>query len=300
MNRLRSWALILLLVLWAAPHAARCDTVVHTERSQYRNIIVSDSFGERCMRFRVQKDTKMSCMNLSEPNRLVFDCTKMMLGALFLQPSPQKVLIIGLGGGSLPRTIAGLLPSADIDVVEIDPAVVRVAGSYFGFKPGPRLHVSESDGRVFVKRAIREKSRYDLIMLDAFDQDYIPEHLLTRDFLNETRQILAPGGVLAANTFSYSRLYDSESTTYERVYGRFFNLKKSFSNSRVILVRQNGLPTMDEVRRNAAAFTAPLRQYGVDAGWLLSLFSTEQDWNTDAPILTDQYSPSNILRNVFF
>ena len=66
---------------------------------------------------------------------------------------------------------------------------------------------------------MREQQRYDLIMLDAFDHEYIPEHLLTQEFLQEVKSLLAPGGVLAANTFSSSRLYDHESTTYAAVFG---------------------------------------------------------------------------------
>src|ERR1044072_4356923 len=96
------------------------------------------------------------------------------------------------------------------------------------------------DGRVFVKRAIREGRRYDLIMLDAFDHEYIPEHLLTREFLQEVNSLLAPGGVLAANTFSSSRLYDHESVTYAAVFGSFYNLKR---DNRVILAMKGGLPS---------------------------------------------------------
>ena len=57
-------------------------------------------------------------------------------------PAPQNVLIVGLGGGSLPRALAAMLPATHIDVVEIDPAVTRVARSYFMFAPGSRTPAS--------------------------------------------------------------------------------------------------------------------------------------------------------------
>ena len=123
---------------------------------------------------------RQSCISLKDPDYLVFNYTKMMLGALYLQPEPDKILIIGLGGGTLPSTLSRILPKAKIDTVEIDPAVVRVAQKYFNFRITPAATVSEEDGRVFVKRAIRKGMKYDLIMLDAFDHDYIPEHLLTQ------------------------------------------------------------------------------------------------------------------------
>ena len=101
-----------------------------------------------------------------------------------------------------------------------------------------------------------------------------------------------PDGVLAANTWSYSRLYDHESVTYESVFGTFFNLRY---NSRVILVKQDGLPSMDVVKKNYDALDDKLKRFGVETEWVLSLFSTKRDWRTDARVLTDQYSPSNLL-----
>jgi spermidine synthase len=216
----------------------------------------------------------------------------MMLGSLYLQPQPGKILIIGLGGGSLPTALSQIFPKAEIDVIEIDPAVVRVARKYFSFQTDSRMKVFEEDGRVFVKRAMKKGTKYDLIMLDAFDHEYIPEHLLTREFLSEVKKILTPEGVMAANTWSGSRLYDHESATYESVFDRFFSLRKK---SRVILAKNNGLPTMDTINKNAKALEARLVPFGVGSKYLLPLFSAERDWRPGARILTDQFSPSNLL-----
>jgi spermidine synthase len=216
----------------------------------------------------------------------------MMLGALYLCPDPEKILIIGVGGGALPTALSSMFPAAEIHAIEIDPAVITVAKKYFDFKPGKYITVFEEDGRVFVKRAINKGYKYDLILLDAFDHEYIPEHLLTKEFLEEVKRILLPGGVLAANTWSYSRLYDHESATYESVFGKFFNLKY---NSRVIIVKPGGLPSMDVIKKNYDALDDKLKRLGVETEWVLSLFSTKRDWRTDARVLTDQYSPSNLL-----
>jgi spermidine synthase len=216
----------------------------------------------------------------------------MMLGSLYLVPQPRRILIVGLGGGTLPSALGKLLPESEIDVAEVDPAVVRVAQKYFGFTPGARTHVYEEDGRVFVKRSIRNRVHYDLVMLDAFDQDYIPEHLLTREFLQEVKAVLTPDGVLAANTFSSSRLYAHESVTYEAVFGRFYNLK---SGNRVILLKVDALPEKDALVRNARLLDASLRRFGVDSEWLLPRFDAARDWPADTRVLTDRYSPSNLL-----
>jgi spermidine synthase len=285
-------ALLALGIIVATPFRLIAETVVHTERSLYRNITVYESDDERCMRFTKQISARQSCISLKDPDRLEFNYTKMMLGALYLQPEPDKILIIGLGGGTLPSTLSRILPKAKIDIVEIDPAVVGVAQKYFNFRITPVVAVSEGDGRVFVKRAIKKGMKYDLIMLDAFDHEYIPEHLLTKEFLREVKKVMTPGGVLTANTWSSSRLYDHESATYESVFGKFFNLRL---NSRVILVKNDGLPSRSVITKNAEALEARLKPFGVGADFLLPLFSTNRDWRIDARVLTDQYSPSNLL-----
>ena len=150
----------------------------------------------------------------------------------------------------------------------------------------------EADGRVQVKRALREQQRYDLIMLDAFDHEYIPEHLLTQEFLKEVKSLLAPGGVLAANTFSSSRLYDHESTTYASVFPQFFNLKRE---NRVIIATNGPLPDDAQLRANSARFDKAFDAFGFNSKKLLPLFSRKQDWERDARVLTDQYSPANLL-----
>ncbi len=133
----------------------------------------------------------------------------------------------------------------------------------------------EEDGRVFAKRMGKQRVRYDLVMLDAFDHEYIPEHLLTREFLLEIKGLLAERGVLAANTFASSRLYDFESATYFSVFGDFYRLKRG---NRVILAREGGLPDREELGRNADSVEERLRPFGVGKEWLLPLFAVESGW----------------------
>jgi len=284
------WALAL-----AAPLAGATDPgieVLHRERSLYRNIFVYEEGGLRCMSFSRTTTARQSCLSLAEPSKLVFNYARMMMAAFYLNPAPQRILILGLGGGTLPGTFQRLFPSAAIDAVEIDPAVVRVARKFFSFEPGPDTRVFEEDGRVFVKRVQRKGAQYDLIVLDAFDHEYIPEHMLTREFLLEVKSLLADRGVLAANTFSVSKLYDHESATYYSVFGDFFGLKQ---NNRVIRWRSGGLPSKSEIVRNADLLEAKLTPLGVDKTWLLPQIEIEHGWPPPTRLLTDQFSPSNLL-----
>lgn len=295
-HRLKTlFALVVSLVTTSAAAA----NVIHTEKSLYRNILIYEEGGQRCMSFsRREQSTRQTCKSLSDPDEFVFTYTKMMMGALYLNPDPHRILIIGLGGGVLPTALAAIYPDAAIDIVEIDPAVVRVAKQFFGFNPSAKIRVIEEDGRVFAKRAGQADGRYDLIMLDAFDHQYIPEHLLTQEFLLEIKKLLTTDGVLAANTFSTSQLYDHESTTYQSVFGDFYNLRVQWKN-RIILAKLSGLPGREALETHAAALESKLQALGFGRDWLLPLFSTKPDWKANARVLTDQYSPSNLLNSVF-
>lgn len=285
----------MLAALVGATNAQAQQQLLHQERSLYRNLFVTQTGDERCMLFRYPRPAgRESCKLLHEPDKLIFDYTQMMLASLYLQPHPKRLLLIGEGGGTIPTVLQQLLPDTQIDLVEIDNAVDRIAKTYFDFKPGPKTKITISDGRVFVKRVAAQKPAYDIVMLDAFDADYIPEHMLTKEFLEEVKADMAPDGVIIANTFSDSALYDHESATYRTVFGPFFNLKLA---NRIILGRANGIKPddLETAKKNAAALDAELKKRGTGADFLIPLFSTKVDWDTNSRILTDQYSPSNLL-----
>lgn len=291
--RWRSCAALAALALLAGAPPAQAQRLIHSERSLYREVLVYDDGPIRCMCFtRNCRIGRQTCMDTQAPQRFVMNYTRMMMAALFINPQPSSILIVGLGGGTLPRALHQVLPNAHIDVVEIDPAVVRVAKRFFDFRSGDRIHVAQTDGRVFVKRALRERRRYDLIMLDAFDHEYIPEHLLTREFLEEVASLLTDDGVLAANTFSSSRLYDHESATYAAVFGTFYNLKRE---NRILLASKGKLPAKSRIERNARGLEAAFAPFDIEIEPHLKLFSTEVDWDQRARVLTDQYSPANLL-----
>lgn len=259
--------------------------VIHTEPSQFAPVVVFEEGGFRCMNFNtVDDDGRQSCLNLKAPDKLVFGYTRIMMSALFIYPKPRNILLIGLGGGTLARALGKVLPETVIDTVEIDPAVARVAEQFFGYRQGPTQRLFIEDGRAFIERAHTEGRQYDVIMLDAFDVDYIPAHLLTREFLRHVHAILSPNGVLVSNTFSNSAMYDRESATYADVFGPFFNLR---DGNRVIIAARGPLPDAALLRRNAEALASTLEPLGVDVDDQLSWFSREPDWDRTAPVLTD-------------
>ena len=293
-----SACLIALVVLWFGldNEALAQRNIIHEERSQYRDVVVTEFNNQRCMLFNVHRgDMNQTCIDLRDPKRLVFNYTRMSFAGLLLNPNPQRILVAGLGGGTIPTVMRELFPDAQIDVLEVDPAVLAVAKEYFNFVEDEQLVNHVVDARVFIKRAGLRGEQYDYIVLDAFSGEYIPEHMLTQEFLQEVSQILTPDGVLVANTFSSSRLYDYESVTYQAVFGEFFNFKTAGSGNRIILAKKQGLPAVASLNAPARQLFERLRPYGINLLEYPAQLSTRPDWDVDTRVLTDQYSPANLL-----
>jgi MFS family permease len=114
----------------------------------------------------------------------------------FLRPAAKSMLQIGLGIGSLPAALKA--QGITVDVVEIDPAVIRFARQYFDFSTQGEIH--EEDARTFLSRT---DHRYDVIVHDTFTGGTTPEHLLSLEVVRRLHDVLRPGGVLALNFVGY-------------------------------------------------------------------------------------------------
>jgi len=111
-------------------------------------------------------------------------------------PRLRRVLCIGMGVGIVPRELAR--EGAAVDVVEINPAVVPVAQKYFDLDPKEfRLFIA--DGRQFLNTS---SERYDAVILDAFNGDSSPSHLMTHEAFAAISRALNPDGVLVMNSFA--------------------------------------------------------------------------------------------------
>jgi spermidine synthase len=108
----------------------------------------------------------------------------------------RNVLVIGNAGGTTARAISQIYPGAQIDGVELDPALTDMARTYFGLDRIRGLHTITADGRAFLETT---SSRYDLIVIDAYRQAYIPFYLVTQEFFQLARDHLASGGAIALN-----------------------------------------------------------------------------------------------------
>ena len=130
----------------------------------------------------------------------------------------RSVAILGNAGGTTARAYGVFYPSARIDGVELDPTVTAAARRYMGLGRIKRLHVVTADARPFLERT---HERFDLILVDAYRQPYVPFYLATQEFFRLVRSRLRPGGIVALNVATVSgdhRLADGIAGTLRTVF----------------------------------------------------------------------------------
>jgi spermidine synthase len=204
-----------------------------------------------------------------------------------LQENPTSVATFGLGGGAIARTFARHLPSVSVEVAEIDPLVARLAHEYFGFRESANVHLSIADGRQFLRKS---NKTFDQILLDAYNSEYVPAHMMTREFLLEVRRHLNPGGLVFSNLIRGNRLFLAEVATYRDVF-RSVRVLRSMYNT-VIVAGDGELPaTREELARAVQRSRRAIP--GVDLSHVADSLIDVQ--TGDAPILTDDYGPANLL-----
>lgn len=144
-------------------------------------------------------------MRIEQPWRLELEYTRVMMAGLLLRDEdsfPRNVLMIGLGAGSLPKFFYRHFPAAQLTVVEIDPRVEEAARRYFHLPDDPqRLQVVIGDGAEYVRSC---GQRYDLIMVDGFNEHAHPGDLNTLPFYQACRERLSEQGLLAVNLIGLS------------------------------------------------------------------------------------------------
>jgi spermidine synthase len=200
-----------------------------------------------------------------------------------LDRPPERMLVIGNAGGTIARAYGRLYPAVEIDGVEIDPKVSEAGRRFLGLGDNPKLRVITDDGRPFLQGT---SSRYDVIVVDAYRQPYIPFYLATEEFFELARERLAPGGVLALNLAAVpgdERLSEAIGSTVLAAFPQAWRWKPLRFNE-LVLAFDRPLAESELVRRVEGASPAvaplvPLFREGVEPV------------RSEAEVLTDDRAP---------
>lgn len=213
--------------------------------------------------------------------------------ALLLAPRIERMLVIGLGGGSAGGYLQSRLSGLQVDSVDIDPIVPDVARRFLLFRPGPRDRVTIADGRSFLRQT---EERWDYIYSDTYIGLSVPFHLTTVQFLDEVKRDLEPEGVFGVNLatglsdpFSQA-IYNTVRERFRSVY--LFRARASAN----VLVLATDQPEVspERLRARAAELDRTLRFDPTLAEIAASRFQGEFV-SRDVPVLTDEYAPTDRL-----
>ena len=137
-----------------------------------------------------------SAMLLRSPNALDLRYTQKMMSFLLFNPHPKRIVLIGLGGGSLIKFCFYQMPSVQLTAIELDPDVIAFREVFQLPPDGPRLQVLQTDGARYIEEA--EKG-IDVLMVDAFDKTGFAPSLANREFLQSCFDKLSGNGILVVN-----------------------------------------------------------------------------------------------------
>lgn len=257
--------------------------------TQYNDIYITKRRAELTMSFQLKGwDYTESIVNLREPDDLPVRYTRIMTIGTIYPPAPKKLLMIGLGGGSVSTYLGRAMPEVTIDTIELDPGVIAAAKKYFGVRENARMRFLTGDGRVLLKRS---KEQYDLILVDAFRGGYVPFHLLTKEFYTLLKERLAPSGAVVFNVHDGTKLYLSTVRTLAAVFPSL-HLYPTGEGETIAVATAAPAPDQQTLASRAAAlqrrhnFRFPLpeiltRRVGLPA-------------TNKADLLTDDFAPADV------
>jgi spermidine synthase len=242
-----------------------------------QSVYVTERFGVRSLH--IGSDTIQSSMRLARPNDLELAYTRSMMAFLLFNERPGRVLMIGMGGGSLVKFVYHRLPWAMIDVVEVDPRIVVIARQQFYVPPeDDRLRVHIANGAEWVARA---EPAADIIIVDGYDGDSQVEELSTRAFYEACLKRLAARGVLVVNLWGSDRRFHEYLERIEAAFpaGVLCLPAEKPGNVIVFGFRDNpGNPNWDELERRGQELE---QHYGLEFSKFVRSLRKMNRWDED-------------------
>ncbi len=171
--------------------------------------------------------TIQSRMLKTDPERLILDYTRTMMGFLLFNPKPERIAMIGLGGGSLAKYCRRKLPDSQFIAIEVSPEVIGLRDQFGIPQDDALFSIICADGADFVRR---ESESLDILLVDGFDSGGQPDQLSTAAFYDDCHTALRPGGVLVVNLCA-------DDTGYGNYVGR---IRDSFAEKIVVVEADEG------------------------------------------------------------
>ncbi|UCF99623.1 MAG: fused MFS/spermidine synthase [Spirochaetaceae bacterium] len=206
------------------------STVLHRSDSRYSHIEVRDlNRGGRRERILIQDALIHNRYDPDAPDELLYLYEQLFRALTWRQAVKRAVpassaafrtLTLGAGGCVFPLFLERNYPNSENQVVEIDPAVLKVARDFFDLSENSSILQVVADARNYVAY-LQGKERFEIIYLDAFNSYSIPYHLTTLEFTRQVAALLVPDGLVMANCidiFDHGRFLNAYLNTMARVF----------------------------------------------------------------------------------
>jgi len=231
------------------------QTEIYSHSSAFHDITVTDHGFIRVLSF---ARNRQSSMYLDAPFDTDFEYPGYFHVALAMKPDAARTLVIGLGGATVVKRMWRDYPEMRIDAVELDAEVVDVARRFFALPEDERIRVFVEDGRSHLETC---SDVYDIVIVDAFDDDVVPAELTAPEFMLTLRGRLAPDGVVAYNFMGtlegegsepFRELHRTLSDAWRKV--RVFVVNEGVESGalNLILLATDAKLTVDELRERIA------------------------------------------------
>lgn len=184
---------------WASAEVLRSQLLDETYPKPY----VMDDGERRFLHF--NERLIQSAMRLAAPNELDLRYTQKMMSFLLFRSRPRRLVLIGLGGGSLVKFCHARLPATQVTVLENNPDVIALREAFLVPPDSPNLKVLEADGAEYLEQT--EKG-IDVLLVDAFDSGGFAPSLANREFFEQARSRLTGSGVLVVNLAGDRQRYE--------------------------------------------------------------------------------------------
>ena len=236
--------------------------ILYKSRNKYGPLLVTESHGKRCVTSG-RTTFKKGCMLLKEPNKVLFRCLKSFLSTLLLNPNPKRVLMVGLGTGTVPKALQILTPKTRVTSVEINAEFSLISRKYFGYIPSEMHDIIIEDGVEYIKNS--SNGFYDIIMIDAFDSASCPpDTFVSENFMSSAKKALTKNGIIVMNTLTVCKTYTLIPLLFQKVFGQYHRLETSMRN-RVFIAKNGRWPTYDEIKATSKNWTERMATVGMNA-----------------------------------
>ena len=258
--------------------------------SDFSTIYISKSNSRIMMHFNIENKTAMeSARDILSPESISMYFARLMTYSIVFPDKLDRILVLGLGGGTVSTYLKKYLKNTSFEVIEIDEKVIGLSKKYFNVVEDENYKIFNKDARLYLNQS---KEKYDLILQDTFRGSVTPFHLTTKEFFMKVKSKLTENGCLAINIprrRPNDKIFVSQLSTLKAVFPELLVLQSGGNHICISCNSKNFLNNKLDIAtklQDKYGFYHPLHEY---------TFYIEKALDIHGDIYTDNFSPLNLV-----